>query len=136
MFSPPLEISRFLPTVKAGRQMKKCLPAKAFASTDASAGRPVIYTHPLRKITLLSCKGAILHLTRNAALYTVAAFAVVAHTVHADFATTAVAAHENPCALAVNPVTDKVYVANYSSNNVTIIDDAPLGREYTDSGHI
>jgi YVTN family beta-propeller protein len=38
--------------------------------------------------------------------------------------TTTVAAGTYPCAVAVNPVTNKVYVANANSNNVTVIDGA------------
>ena len=39
-------------------------------------------------------------------------------------ATTTVAAGTNPYAVAVNPVTNKIYVANDGSNNVTVIDGA------------
>ena len=38
--------------------------------------------------------------------------------------TTAVAAGDFPDAVAVNPVTNKIYVANQSSNDVTVIDGA------------
>ena len=38
--------------------------------------------------------------------------------------TTTVGAGSNPIAVAVNPVTNKIYVANYSSNTVTVIDGA------------
>ena len=38
--------------------------------------------------------------------------------------TTTVAAGTHPRAVAVNPVTNKIYVANYGSNNVTVIDGA------------
>ncbi len=39
-------------------------------------------------------------------------------------ATTTVAAGTSPFSVAVNPVTNKIYVANYGSNNVTVIDGA------------
>ena len=38
--------------------------------------------------------------------------------------TTTVAAGSRPDAVAVNPVTNKIYVANSGSNNVTVIDGA------------
>ena len=38
--------------------------------------------------------------------------------------TTATVAPGDPCAVAVNPVTNKIYVANDDSNNVTVIDGA------------
>ena len=38
--------------------------------------------------------------------------------------TTTVSAGIGPNALAVNPVTNKIYVANYGSNNVTVINGA------------
>ena len=34
------------------------------------------------------------------------------------------AAGDAPYAVAVNPVTNKIYVVNYTSNNVTVIDGA------------
>ena len=40
----------------------------------------------------------------------------------ADTATATVTAGTGPFAVAVNPVTNKIYVANYSSGNVTVID--------------
>ena len=39
-------------------------------------------------------------------------------------ATTTVAVGTDPLAVAVNPVTNKIYVANDGSNNVTVIDGA------------
>jgi YVTN family beta-propeller protein len=42
----------------------------------------------------------------------------------ADWVTTTVPAGVSPWAVAVNPVTNKVYVANYRSGNVTVIDGA------------
>ncbi len=38
--------------------------------------------------------------------------------------TTTVSVGTNPHAVAMNPVTNKIYIANYSSNNVTVIDGA------------
>ena len=38
--------------------------------------------------------------------------------------TTVTAGSATPWAVAVNPVTNKIYVANYGSNNVTVIDGA------------
>jgi len=40
----------------------------------------------------------------------------------ADWVTATVDAGDHPWAVAVNPVTNKVYVANYLSDNVTVID--------------
>ena len=37
------------------------------------------------------------------------------------------AAGTEPCGVAVNPVTNKIYVANQGSNNVTVIDGATNG---------
>ncbi len=44
--------------------------------------------------------------------------------VRADTATAAISAGTNPMAVAVNPATNKVYVANGGSNDVTVIDGA------------
>ena len=38
--------------------------------------------------------------------------------------TTTVAVGTFPCAVAVNPNTNQIYVANFGSNNVTVIDGA------------
>ena len=38
--------------------------------------------------------------------------------------TTTVSAGNDPYAVAVNPVSDKIYVSNYGSNSVTVIDGA------------
>ncbi len=51
-------------------------------------------------------------------------FALHAPTARADTVTTTVSAGTNPYAVAVNPVTNKIYVANAVSNNVTVIDGA------------
>ncbi len=45
--------------------------------------------------------------------------------------TTTVPAGYEPGAIAVNPVTNKIYVANQSSNNVTVIDGAPTATQRT-----
>ena len=45
-------------------------------------------------------------------------------TVWADIVTTTVPAGNAPYAAAVNPVTNKVYVVNYGSDNVTVVDGA------------
>ena len=45
-------------------------------------------------------------------------------TASADWVTTTVPAGSTPYAVATNPVTNKVYVANSGSNNVTVIDGA------------
>ena len=45
-------------------------------------------------------------------------------TASADWVTTTVPADSNPYAVAANPVTNRIYVANSSSNNVTVIDGA------------
>jgi len=42
----------------------------------------------------------------------------------AQTVTATIPAGTNPCVVAVNPVTHKIYAANYSSNNVTVIDGA------------
>jgi hypothetical protein len=44
----------------------------------------------------------------------------------ADWVTATVPTGANPCAVAVNPVTSKTYVANRGSDNVTVITDAPV----------
>jgi DNA-binding beta-propeller fold protein YncE len=51
-------------------------------------------------------------------------FLLTPHPLHAQYVTTTVPAGTNPWAVAVNPVTNKIYVANYSTNNVTVIDGA------------
>jgi len=45
----------------------------------------------------------------------------------AQTVTTTVAAGAGPVAVAVNPVTNKIYVANQNSDNVTVIDGATNG---------
>ena len=42
----------------------------------------------------------------------------------ADWVTSTVAAGKDPSAVAVNPVTNKIYVANEDDSNVTVIDGA------------
>ena len=42
----------------------------------------------------------------------------------ADWVTTTITTGTQPFALAVNPVTNKIYVANSAGNNVTVIDGA------------
>ena len=42
----------------------------------------------------------------------------------AQTVTTTISAGTSPYAVAVNPVTNKIYVANYNSNTVTVIDGA------------
>ena len=55
------------------------------------------------------------------------AIAVLAGTpARAQFSTTTIAVGENPKAVAVNSVTNKIYVCNSGSNNVTVIDGATL----------
>ncbi|MBU1355695.1 MAG: T9SS type A sorting domain-containing protein, partial [Candidatus Edwardsbacteria bacterium] len=49
--------------------------------------------------------------------------------------TTTVAAGNAPNAVAVNPVTNKIYVANRSSNNVTVIDGATNGTTTVAAGN-
>ena len=62
---------------------------------------------------------------RTLAMLTVCmAVAASIGTASADWVTATVAAGTNPYAVAVNPVTNKVYVANIYSNNVTVIDGA------------
>ena len=43
---------------------------------------------------------------------------------HADFVTTTITAGTNPFAVAVNPVTNRTYVANYGSGTVKVINAA------------
>src|SRR5262245_10461377 len=43
---------------------------------------------------------------------------------HAQVVTSTLAVGANPQAMAVNPVTNKIYVANADSSNVTVIDGA------------
>src|SRR5271157_4725241 len=47
--------------------------------------------------------------------------------VHADFVTNTITAGTDPYAVAVNPVTNRIYVANKGSDNVTVIDGATNG---------
>ncbi|UCG43859.1 MAG: hypothetical protein JSU73_04370, partial [candidate division WOR-3 bacterium] len=49
---------------------------------------------------------------------------LLAGTAMADWVTGTVAAGDRPYAVAVNPVTNKVYVANREGGNVTVIDGA------------
>ena len=53
-----------------------------------------------------------------------AAVAVCVGTASADWVTTTVAAGDGPHAVAVNPVTNKLYVANSDGASVTVIDGA------------
>jgi YVTN family beta-propeller protein len=50
----------------------------------------------------------------------------------ADWGTTTVTAGEGPYAVAVNPVTNKVYVANRGSDNVTVVDGATNDTQAVD----
>jgi YVTN family beta-propeller protein len=52
------------------------------------------------------------------------AVAAIIGTVSADWVTTTIATGTSPYAVAVNPVTNRVYIANQSSSNVTVIDGA------------
>ncbi|MCX6841729.1 MAG: T9SS type A sorting domain-containing protein [candidate division WOR-3 bacterium] len=52
----------------------------------------------------------------------------------ADWVTATMAAGTNPCFVAVNPVTNKIYVANYGSNDVTVIDGATNGTSTVATG--
>ena len=47
-----------------------------------------------------------------------------AHPLQAQYVTATLPAGTNPYAAAVNEVTNKIYVANSGSNNVTVIDGA------------
>src|SRR5882762_4626803 len=53
-----------------------------------------------------------------------AALALFTPAAQAQAVTTTVAVGSAPLAVAANPVTNKIYVANFSSNNVTVIDGA------------
>lgn len=46
----------------------------------------------------------------------------VSPSVYADWVTATVNAETYPEAIAVNPATNKIYVANHNSGNVTVID--------------
>jgi YVTN family beta-propeller protein len=63
-------------------------------------------------------------LCRTASVVTIAGLIFVVAPLHAQTATTTVAAGTLPLAAAVNPVTNKIYVPNFNSNNVTVIDGA------------
>ena len=52
------------------------------------------------------------------------ALIVAARPLQAQYVTTTIASGTRPIATAVNPVTNKVYVANYDSNDVTVVDGA------------
>jgi len=62
---------------------------------------------------------AVLSITACCLLLALLPAASVAQTV-----TTTVAAGSSPSAVAVNPITNKIYIANHVSNNVTVIDGA------------
>lgn len=49
---------------------------------------------------------------------------LLSHTAHAQAVSGTIAAGSEPIAVAVNPANNKVYVANWSSGNVTVIDGA------------
>jgi YVTN family beta-propeller protein len=61
---------------------------------------------------------------RRSLLIVTALLAVLAIGASADWVTKTVAVGKTPYALAVNPVTNKIYVANKDSNSVTVIDGA------------
>jgi len=50
--------------------------------------------------------------------------AAIVGTASADWVTATVPAGSEPWAVAVNPVTNKIYVANRNEDNVTVIDGA------------
>ena len=56
------------------------------------------------------------------------------HPLQAETVTTTVSAGTEPLAVAVNPVTNKIYVANNSSNNVTVIDGATNSTSTINAG--
>src|SRR5260370_18572144 len=65
----------------------------------------------------------------NQSLIEMAALAFIAVAIgsipaQAQSVTTTVAAGTNPLRIAVNPVTNKIYLANHNSNNLTVIDGA------------
>jgi len=61
---------------------------------------------------------------------TIFAIAVAAGSARADFVTDTITTGANPFAVAVNPVTNRTYVANYGSGTVTVI-DAATGQNST-----
>src|ERR1019366_1093952 len=63
-------------------------------------------------------------LLKTASLAAIAALIFGIAPLHAQTATATVAVGTVPNAVAVNPVTNKIYVANNSSGNVTVIDGA------------
>ena len=62
------------------------------------------------------------------------AMAACIGTASADWVTTTVAAGRGPWAVTLNPVTNKIYVANLGSDNVTVIDGATNGTLTVDVG--
>jgi YVTN family beta-propeller protein len=58
----------------------------------------------------------------------------LASQVRADWATATLSAGTNPNAVAVNPATNKIYVANYNSSNVTVIDGATCATATVTAG--
>jgi YVTN family beta-propeller protein len=64
----------------------------------------------------------------------IALLAALLSSADADWVTTTVAVGTYPLALALNPVTNKIYVANYQSANVTVIDGATNGTATVPAG--
>jgi len=61
---------------------------------------------------------------RNALMPYLALLCLIAATAYAQTVTTRIPVGTKPTASAVNPVTNKIYVANRVGNNVTVIDEA------------
>src|SRR5947207_2069563 len=61
---------------------------------------------------------------RFSLLFVVSLFIFPAMSAQGQTVTTTVAVGKNPRAVALNPVTNKIYVANSNSNDVTVIDGA------------
>src|ERR1700722_10885869 len=83
----------------------------------SGAGTRGKLTRHLSKLTLCS------HRLHRAAVFLALAVALPAAG-HAQIVTATLAAGTNPRSVAVNPVTNKIYVANQNSASVTVIDGA------------
>ena len=61
-------------------------------------------------------------------------FCLFVPSLYADWVTDSVAAGDGPQAISVNPITNKIYVANTVSGNVTVIDGATNDTTTVDVG--
>jgi YVTN family beta-propeller protein len=90
-----------------------------------------VVTHLSSAHRLLEIFGQIMP---NRFFLTLCSIAISSLAAHAQTVTTTVKAGTTPYSVAVNPVTNKIYVANSNGNNVTVIDGADNSTTTVNAG--